>query len=56
MYTQWSVTPVSIDLPQLRTQLGVLADPRGVVVDASAPLAETRASIPNASTPSDSKK
>jgi hypothetical protein len=56
MYGQWSATPVYVDLPQLWTQLGVHADPRGVVFDASAPLAEIRASIVNPSTVSDSKK
>lgn len=56
MYAQWSLTPVFVDLPQLWTQLGVRADPRGVVFDASAPLAEIRISIANPSTPSNSKK
>ena len=56
MYARWSVTPVFVDLPQLWTQLDVRADPRGVVFDASAPLAEIRTSIANPSTPSDSRK
>jgi len=56
MYAQWSVTPVFVDLPQLWTQLGIRADPRGIVFDASAPLAEIRTSVANPSTSSDPRK
>ena len=45
MYAQWSVTPVSVDLPKLWSQLGIRAGQQGVTFDASAPLAAIRASI-----------
>ena len=45
MYAQWSVTPVSVDLPRLWSQLGIRAGQHGVTFDASAPLAAIRVSI-----------
>ena len=45
MYAQWSVTPVTVDLPRLWNQLGIRAGQQGVIFDRTAPLATIRDSI-----------
>jgi hypothetical protein len=45
MYVQWSTTPVSVDLPQLWSQLGIRTTEQGIVFDSSAPLAGIRTAI-----------
>jgi hypothetical protein len=45
MYAKWSETPVTVDLPQLWSTLGVRANRDGATFDSSAPLAAIRASI-----------
>jgi hypothetical protein len=45
MYARWSREPVTVDLPDLWRQLGVVGGPAGVSLNRSAPLAEIRRSI-----------
>jgi hypothetical protein len=45
MYAEWSVTPVSVDLPKLWQQLGIRMGQQGITFNTSAPLAGIRGSI-----------
>ena len=45
LYESWKDTPVTVDLNQLWSELGVSDSPQGIKFDSSAPLARIRSSM-----------